>query len=175
MERQGTRSTKALTMLLRFAVIFVTVSAVLPTLKAGVDSSDKSESTQLVAANIVAPTPSIAIPRPIKHVRVEVDSHWKAAWEASVAFHGAVTAFDAYTSYHRGPYESNALLRDANGQFGNKAVLIKAGSFAAISTVQWCVVRKWPQATKFFVPVNAALGGTYLYLGHHNQQFLKTH
>jgi hypothetical protein len=163
-------------MLFRFAVICVTASAVLPTLKAGVDSSDKSEPTQVATPNnIVPPVPTMAIPRPIKNARLEVDSRWEAAWKASCAFHGAGSAFDAYTSYHRGPYESNALLRDANGQFGNNAVLIKAGSFAAISTVQWAVVRKWPQATKFFIPVNAVLGGTYFYLGRRNQQFLKTH
>jgi hypothetical protein len=175
MGRQGTRSTKALTMLLRFAVIFVTVSAVAPTLKAGVDSSDKSESTPFADANVLAPARTIATPRPIKNERAEVNSRWKAAWEASCAFHGAGSAFDAYTSYHRGPYESNALLRDANGQFGNKAVLIKTGSFAGISALQWVVVRKWPQAVKYFIPVNAVLGGMYFYLGHQNQQFLKTH
>jgi hypothetical protein len=160
---------------LRFAVIFVTVCGVLPNLKAGVDSSDKSESTHPATANILAPASTVAIPRPIKNVRVEVDWRWKAAWEASCAFHGAGSAFDGYNSYHRGPYESNVLLRDANGQFGNKALLIKAGSFAAITAVQWVVVRKWPHAMKFFVPVNAALGGTYFYLGYRNQQFLKTH
>lgn len=165
-------SLPATMMPLRFAVILLTVSAILPTLKA--DVSDKSESTDLAGASFLAPAATMTIPRPATSLRVEVDSRWIAAWKASVAFHGAGTAFDAYTSYHRGPYESNVLLRDANGQFGNKAVLIKTVSFAAISAAQWVVVHKWPQATKLFIPLNALLGGTYFYLGHSNQQFLKT-
>jgi len=162
-------------MYLRSALAVLTVSALLPTLRAGVDSNDESESAHLAAANFLAPaatTTTVAIPRPARDLRVEVDSRWIAAWKASVAFHGAGTAFDAYSSYNRGPYESNVLLRDANGQFGNKAVLLKVVSFAALSAAQWVVVRKWPQATKAFIPLNAALGGMYFYLGHRNQQFL---
>ena len=168
-----TRSTKALAMSLRFAVVFLTVSTVLSPLKAGAESSDKFESLELAAATMVAPSITTVLPRPNKDVRVKFNWRGITVWKASCAFHGAGSAFDGYTSYHRGPYESNVLLRDANGQFGNKAVMIKTGSFAAISALQWIVMRKWPQATKFFIPTNAAMGGMYFYLGHRNQQLVQ--
>ena len=101
------------------------------------------------------------------------DARWKAAWQTSVAFHGAGSAFDAYTSYHRGPYESNSFLRDADGQFGNKASMIKAVSFVGITALQSFCVHKWPQSAKYFIPANAILGGRYFYAGYQNQQFLK--
>jgi hypothetical protein len=164
---------------LRSAVIFVTISAFLPTLRAGVDSNDKSEAPELVAANVaanmVAPAATIAIPRPKIDMPVKVRSRWITAWEASVAFHGAGSAFDAFTSYHRGPYESNVLLSDPNGQFGNKAVMIKMGAFGAITAAQWVVVRKWPHTAKFFVPFNAGMGGMYFLIGRHNQQIVQGH
>jgi hypothetical protein len=106
---------------------------------------------------------------------VHADSKWKKAWLASVAFHAAGSAFDAFTSYHRGPYETNPILGDANGQFGNKAVTIKLASFAGVTLAQWSFVRKRPRLAQFCVPINVALGGTYFYLGRHNQAFLKNH
>ena len=100
---------------------------------------------------------------------------WKTAWLASVAFHGAGTAYDAYTSYHRGPYESSALLRSSDGEFGNKAIVIKTATFVGFTAAQWLIVRKWPRMTKLFVPVNTFLGITYVHAGRHNVEFLATH
>jgi hypothetical protein len=100
---------------------------------------------------------------------------WKAAWIGSLAFEAAGTAYDSYTSYHQGPYESSALLRSSDGQFGNRAIVIKTVTFAGFAAAQWLVVRKWPKMTKMFIPVNTFLGIEYLRAGVHNEQFLAAH
>lgn len=148
-----------------FALLFV-LGTVLPRLQAGEASNAVSMQPALDPPSAASETKSTTQLR---------DSRWTAIWAASVAFEGSGSAFDAYTSYHRGPYESNALLRDSDGQFGNKAVAIKAGLFTGITAGQWLVIHKWPKTAKLFSPINAALGILYLRDGFHNQAFLSTH
>ena len=126
-----------------------------------------------IQTTLAVAAPSLLRDAEIQPRRSSSDVRWKAAWQASVAFHAAGSAVDGFSSYHRGPYESNSFLRDADGQFGNKATMIKFVSFAGITAVQAFFVHKWPESAKYFVPVNAILGGRYFYAAHQNQQFLK--
>jgi hypothetical protein len=145
-----------------FPKVLVPLAISIPLLKAGDPAGTAEIGNNLVSTgnrsnSITAPAAS----------RV-----WKAAWMASLAFEGAGTAFDSYTSYHNGPYESSALLRGSDGQFGNKAIAIKAVTFVGFGAAEWLLVRKWPKTAKLFIPINAFLGATYIYDGVHNLQFL---
>lgn len=132
------------------------------------DSAFAADDAAAITPMVAAPVTSVTTPR--------VEDKWHAAWLASIAIHGAATAFDAYSSYHRGPYEANSLLADSNGQFGNKAVAMKAGIFGASTLVQFTLIR-WANRhdthlartlTKTFTIVNVSAGGTYMAAGMHN-------
>lgn len=131
--------------------------------------ADDLANTNLVANNVANSGQAIRVKASKQQ---DVSTAWKAAWWGSLAFHGAGTAFDSYTSYHQGPYESSALLRDSDGQFGNKAIVIKTVTFGGLAAAQWLIVRKWPKMTKLFIPFNTFLGITYVHDGIHNQAFL---
>ena len=95
-------------------------------------------------------------------------------WRRSAA-QGAGTAFDAATSYHRGS-EANVLLADSNGQFGGKAIGVKAGVFVGGALLQ-CVLLRWAShrdaglsrmLTKSFTILNFGAAGVYGAAGVHN-------
>lgn len=105
----------------------------------------------------------------------------RTLWVASVVAHGAGTAFDAYASYHRGPYEANSFLADPNGQFGNRALGVKIGIFAGVSALEYALIR-WTShrdsalahaLTKTFTVVNFSGGAAYLASGTRNLTIIK--
>jgi hypothetical protein len=85
------------TVLLKLIVTLLTLQALVPVLEAGENSRFDSHT----------------------------DSIWKKAWLASVVFHGAGSAFDAFTSYHRGPYETNPILAARGVTPDNSAAAIR--------------------------------------------------
>ena len=168
--------------LLGCAMLTFTMGAIAQETQSGRSSdTDAVANPPLMARTVSAAAPWVAPVSPARDAEKTVakerysSMRWKIAWEASVAIHGAGSMFDALTSYHQGPYEANPLLRDPNGQFGNKAVMIKAGSFAGITAFQIYCVRKWPQSAKYFTPMNAVLGGMYFFIGRHNQQVVSAY
>ena len=108
--------------------------------------------------------------------RLQGDLTWRKIWLSSIAVHGAGTAFDAYSSYYRGPYEPNSFLADSDKQFGNKAVMIKAGMFAGTSALEFLLLRVAARydsrltrtLTKTFATCNFSAGATYFSAGAHN-------
>ena len=88
------------------------------------------------------------------------DVQWKY-WAASAAVHAAGTSADAYSSWHQ--VENNRLLCGANGQFGARGVGFKIGTFAAVTGVEYGVLRLTHsrRAAKAFIVVNFVLGTGY--------------
>ena len=125
------------------------------------------------------PSSSFVAPR-IAPEHLPSDLKWRKIWLASIAVHGAGTAFDAYSSYHRGPYELNSFLADSNKQFGNKAVMIKAGMFAGAAALEFILLRLAAHRdtrlartlTKTFAICNFSAGATYFSAGAHNHAVL---
>ncbi len=148
----------------RVLVLALVVCAIISNVQAGEGSGNASPAIDS------GPTASqiVAVPKP-------PSSRWKAIWVGSVALEGIGSAFDGYTSYHRGPYESDALLRDSDGQFGTKGVIVKAAFFAGFTAGQWLIIHKWPKTAKLFAPANAALSGLYFRAGFQNEAFLSSH
>lgn len=93
-------------------------------------------------------------------------------WWASVAAVVAGSAADAHSSWGR--QELNPLLRGANGEFGMKAVGIKAAIASGVIGVQYLMLRKNPHAAKYAAIANfgmaGAFGGVAVY-NHRNGSF----
>ena len=131
--------------------------------------------TQAISSSFVAPHTA---PK-----RLGSDLKWRRIWLASIAVHGAGTAFDAYSSYHRGPYELNSFLADSDKQFGNKAVMIKGGMFAGTVALEFILLRLAAHRdtrlartlTKTFAICNFSAGATYFSAGAHNYAVLSKH
>ncbi len=134
-----------------------------------------AEVTQATSSSFVAPR--------IAPEHLRSDLKWRKFWLASIAVHGAGTAFDAYSSYHRGPYELNSFLADSNKQFGNKAVMIKAGMFAGAAALEFILLRLAAHRdtrlartlTKTFAICNFSAAATYFSAGAHNHAVLSKH
>lgn len=76
------------------------------------------------------------------------------AWKISLAPLLASQALDAYSS--GGLHELNPMLAGSGGQFGEKAMLLKAGIAGALIGVEYLVVRKHPAAAKLLWKINLA-------------------
>jgi hypothetical protein len=76
------------------------------------------------------------------------------AWKLSLAPLLASQALDAYSS--RGLHELNPVLAGSGGEFGEKAMLLKAGIAGALIGVEYLVVRKHPGAAKLLWKINVA-------------------
>ena len=77
-----------------------------------------------------------------------------AAWKISLAPLLASQALDAYSS--RGLHELNPVLAGSGGEFGAKAMLLKAGIAGALVAAEYLVVRKHPAAAKLLWKINVA-------------------
>lgn len=76
------------------------------------------------------------------------------AWKISLAPLLASQALDAYSS--RGLHELNPVLAGSGGEFGAKAMLLKAGIAGALVAAEYLVVRKHPAAAKLLWKINVA-------------------
>ncbi len=87
----------------------------------------------------------------------------------STAAHGAGTAFDSWTSWQH--IERNRFLAE-NGRFTGISATKKGGTFAAITAVQFLVIRKWgkrrPWLEKAFSVANFTSAGMYTSAGFRN-------
>lgn len=85
---------------------------------------------------------------------------WKKAWIASLLAVAGSTAFDAASS--AGRYESNPLLRRADGTFnGPRALAIKGSSAGLMLVMQGLLARKHPDAYKRATILNAATAAAF--------------
>lgn len=88
-------------------------------------------------------------------------------WKVSAAVLGAVTIADMQSSVGR--MEANPLLASSNGRFTGRGVALKGAGVGAIIGVQWLMLRRNPQATKYAAGANfaaAALTGTIVVHNH---------
>ncbi len=94
------------------------------------------------------------------HAAPKPDVPWKW-WAASVAIHGAGTSADAWSSWRQ--TESNPILSNRAGQFGTKGVAFKLGAFAAVTGLEYGILRlsHSRKVCKVFITVNGILGGEY--------------
>jgi hypothetical protein len=80
-------------------------------------------------------------------------------WWASVAAVVAGSAVDAHSSWGR--QELNPVLRGANGEFGMKAVAIKAAIAGGVVGAQYLMLRKNPHAAKYAAIANFGMAGVF--------------
>lgn len=80
-------------------------------------------------------------------------------WWASVVAVVAGSAVDAHSSWGR--QELNPLLRGANGEFGMKAVAIKAAIAGGVVGAQYLMLRKNPHAAKYAAIANFGMAGAF--------------
>jgi hypothetical protein len=93
------------------------------------------------SATVVAPAYRATIqPSPAGFVSPAESVSWKRRmWKASVAALAGASAVDAASSW--GGHELNPLLRGTNGNFGGRAVAIKAGLAGGILVGQYFALR----------------------------------
>ena len=93
-------------------------------------------------------------------------------WWASVAAVVAGSAVDAQSSWGR--QELNPVLRGANGEFGMKAVAIKAAIAGGVVGAQYLMLRKNPGAAKYAAIANFGMAGAFAGVAvynHNNRSF----
>lgn len=78
-------------------------------------------------------------------------------WWASVGAMIAASALDAHSSWGR--QELNPILAGQNGQFGGRAVAIKAGLVAGVAAAQFFLLRNNPEAEKYVSVGNFGMAG----------------
>ncbi len=84
---------------------------------------------------------------------------WSKLWWASVAAVVAGSALDAHSSWGR--QELNPVLRGANGEFGMKAVAIKAAIAGGVVGAQYLMLRKNPHAARYAAIANFGMAGVF--------------
>jgi hypothetical protein len=96
-------------------------------------------------------------------------SPWKNL-AVSIAFHGAGTGFDSYSSWQK--IERNKLLAGSGGRFTGQSAGRKAGIFAGISSVEILLARKWGRRHPWIVKAcaigNFGTAGMMFAAGMHN-------
>lgn len=98
--------------------------------------------------------------------RLRSESKWRKIWQVSVAAVAAANTMDAVSSWSG--YETNPLLRGSNGQFGPKAVFIKAGISGGMIGLQCWLTRKHPEAYKSAAIANFINAGVLSGVAAHN-------
>lgn len=82
-------------------------------------------------------------------------------WLASVAAMAGATLMDTHSSWGR--QELNPILAGQNGEFGGRAIAIKASLVASVAAAQFFLLRKNPEAEEYLSIGNfgmaAVLGG----------------
>lgn len=73
-------------------------------------------------------------------------------WKISLVPVVASQSLDIASSY--GMVERNPLLAGPDGRFGTKALGIKLGTTAAIVSVEYLIVKKWPGSARILSKVN---------------------
>lgn len=91
-------------------------------------------------------------------------------WWASVAAVVAGSAVDAHSSWGR--QELNPLLRGANGEFGMKAVAIKAAIAGGVVGAQYLMLRKNPHAARYAAIANFSMAGAFAGVAVYNHRNL---
>jgi hypothetical protein len=87
-------------------------------------------------------------------------------WWSSVAAVVAGSALDAHSSWGR--QELNPVLRGANGEFGMRAVAIKAAIAGGVVGVQYLLLRKNPGAAGHAAVANFAMAGVFGGVAYYN-------
>jgi hypothetical protein len=87
-------------------------------------------------------------------------------WWASVAAVVAGSAVDAHSSWGR--QELNPLLRGAGGEFGMKAVAIKAAITGGVVGVQYLLLKKNPGGARHAAIANFAMAGVFGGVAYYN-------
>lgn len=87
-------------------------------------------------------------------------------WWSSVVAVVAGSALDAHSSWGR--QELNPVLRGANGEFGMKAVAIKAAIAGGVVGAQYLMLRKNPGAAKHAAIANFAMAGVFGGVAYYN-------
>ena len=104
-----------------------------------------------------------------QHCSGETDRVWRKRWILTVVALTATNVFDACSS--RGRYETNPLLRGAQGQFSaRRGVVIKSAASGGALAMQAILIKKTPKGHLYkpFAIANAAAAGVTVGTALHN-------
>jgi hypothetical protein len=87
-------------------------------------------------------------------------------WKASVIALVAASAADVHSSMGR--YELNPMLRSADGRFGIKGIAIKSLIAGGAIGMQYLLVRKSPQASRYAAIANLGMTAMFTKVAIHN-------
>jgi len=88
------------------------------------------------------------------------------AWKISLVPVVASQSLDIASSYRM--RELNPMLAGSDGRFGAKATTVKLGATAAIISVEYLIVKKWPESARVLSKVNWGTSALTTGLAVHN-------
>jgi hypothetical protein len=99
-------------------------------------------------------------------VAAHAESHLHKIFRATQAALLAGQSLDCASSW--GKYELNPMLRSADGRFGGRGLSFKLGIAAGSLLAERLIVRRYPKAETFLIPLNLAGSGLFVGQAVHN-------